>query len=209
MRTNKEESTRQNTELTDLLQLSSELTTFRNSDGQPFALLPGDDINQCDVVPVRGPDFRSYLYERFHELHDRFPNEGNLRLARDLIDSRCARRTWSGPPVSPATPGLPRRARPRPRPPVPRRRRSGPRNRHRRLGRQQLQRLPFPPPPRLPPLSPSRARRTRGPRCTSSIAWRSRAHVKKAYSQMQARLSGVIHYTRSFRLVANRAKLLR
>ena len=100
MRTTDQRANAQNTELTDLLHLSSELTTFRNSDGQPFALLPGEDINQCDVVPVRGPDFRSYIYERFHELHDRFPNEGTLRLARDLIDSRCARRTWSGPPVS-------------------------------------------------------------------------------------------------------------
>ena len=87
-------------ELTRLLACADQLSIFRNPDGAPYALLPGDLLNQWDAADLRSPDFDSFLLDDYHDKFGEFPSAIQIGAARRLLDRRIARRPTPTLPVS-------------------------------------------------------------------------------------------------------------
>src|SRR6478672_10445979 len=68
-----------------------------NPKGVPFAVVPGEAVNQSDVFFLHSRDFATYLREEFHNRHRHFPSEGLLRVARDLLANRAYRSARTSP----------------------------------------------------------------------------------------------------------------
>ena len=83
-----------------LLGCAYRTSVCRNAEGVPFALIPGETIDQFDVVLLHSREFATFFREEYYAQHGQFPQEAILRLVRDILDRRVSRRAGASPPVA-------------------------------------------------------------------------------------------------------------
>ena len=88
-------------EIDRLLGCAYGASLFRNGEGVPFALIPGEATDQSDVAFLHSREFASFLREKYYAQYGRYPKDALLRIVRDLLDRRAYRGEAISAPVAP------------------------------------------------------------------------------------------------------------